>query len=605
MFSPHTVGAGNLSRMPRSQSSLVSAARPRAVAPDVGVFVVPEVVFPGIKGTERELTEVLATLSRDDVLFHAARLNTLISGPGDFDTKGRQQAALNWMCASNQIDKINEFIRSRGPVGGPVTIFFRGQCLELMRWAARYCKNLPDDGKSFESAELRENFFKALLIAGVLWGGRVYSDKLKDSGNLDEARRRALGAFRKGIEESNLGPHLGVALGRGKALFVDHFPARYPEFADAFLRATGLSIDQYRSCVASLSIYTIFNRADGPMFLAGSVGAATALRDIFPKYFSLEAQTPDQLAQSFWKDFDKQGYRALRERPIMVVADGRAIVLDPTFYAEKVSIGPLFHLLGAVKGGKANEIFGRFGLAFEDYVAAILRRMYPSRPPLVDRILYSLKGRNAERDEFEIDASLLDVRAAVVFEVKAAWLREDAISDGAPETFLQDIRKKYGISPTPGERGKGVAQLARSVGAIVRGEWLGPKREFEGITVFYPVLLVHDTRFDTPALGSFLDAEFRVLLGEVPAGKVVAPITIMTVQDIESLESSVETFSFVDLLAAYTLECRDRVQSLHNYMAFSDYGKRIVPSRHLMESSSEILAVLERELFEKPTKESS
>jgi hypothetical protein len=75
---------------------------------------------------------------------------------------------------------------------------------------------------------------------------------------------------------------------------------------------------------------------------------------------------------------------------------------------------------------------------------------------------------------------------------------------------------------------------------------------------------------------------------------------VMTIHDLENLESSVEGFSFIDFLAAYTRDCRDRVQSVHNYMVFSDYGKRVIPSRHLMESSAEILTVLERELFPKP-----
>jgi hypothetical protein len=563
------------------------------------VFVIPEVIFPGVEGTERELVDVLATLSRDDVLFHAARLNTLITGPGDYDTKGRQQTALSWLCTSSQIDKINAFIRGRGSAGGPVTIFFRGQCLELMRWAARYAKNLPNDGESFEDPQRREDFLKALLIAGVLWGKRVYADKLQSSGNLDEARRRALGAFRKGLEESNLGPHLGVSIGRGKALFVDHLPQRHPEFASDFVKATGLSLDQYRSCVVSLSTYTISKRLEGPLFHADRVGAATALCDVFPKYFALEAQSPEELACSLWDDFEKRGYRALRERPIMITADARAIILDPTFYTEKASVGPLFHVLGAAKGRKGNEVFGKFGLAFEDYVTAMLRRMYPSRPGLIDRVAYGLKGRDASRREFEIDASLLNARAAAVFEVKAAWLREDAIADSAPEALLDDIRKKYGITSIGMERGKGVAQLARSIGAIVRGEWLGPNLKFADVNVLYPVLIVHDTRFDMPAMGAFLDAEFRGLLGEVPAGKVVAPITIMTIQDLENIETSIESFSFVDLLASYSAECRDRVQSLHNYMAFSSYGRYIVPSQFLMESSSEILTVLQREMFPK------
>ncbi len=31
--------------------------------------------------------------------------------------------------------------------------------------------------------------------------------------------------------------------------------------------------------------------------------------------------------------------------------------------------------------------------------------------------------------------------------MKAAWLREDAILDGTPERFIEDIREKYGASP--------------------------------------------------------------------------------------------------------------------------------------------------------------
>jgi len=563
--------------------------------------VLPEVLFPGLKGTEHELLGLLATLSRNDALFHAARLNTLVSGPGDFDSHGRQQQALNLLCTNRQIDQVNAFVRSRGHAQGPVTMFFRGQILEFMRWAARHCKNLPGDGEAFNDPESRETFLKALLIAGVLWGNRVIAGKLSGGGNVEEARVRAIGAFRKGVEESNLGPHLGVAFGRGKALFVDYFPRRYPEFADTFRRTTGLTIEQYRSCVGSLSIYTIFNFKDGPLFLTQSVGAATAIRDAFPTYFDLEAQTPERLASSLWDDFDQSGYRALRERPIMVAGDGRAIILDPTFFAEKVSIGPLFHVLKGASQKKGNEIFGNFGLAFEDYATDILRRMYPSRPPLIDRASYGLKGQDLKGLAFEIDASLLDARAAAVFEVKAAWLREDAIADSTHEALIRDIRKKYGVevdSPTR-ERGKGVAQLARSIGAIARGEWIGPSSEFAGINVLYPVLLVHDTRLDTPGLGAFLESEFSALLGGVPAEKIVAPLTVLTIEDLESLESSVERFSFMELLAEYTRACRDRMRSLHNYMAFSDYGKRIVPSRYLMESASEILDVLERELFTK------
>ncbi len=491
-------------------------------------------LFPGAEGTEAELIDLVSTLSRDDALFHAAQLNTLISGPGDFNVKGRQQLALNQFCTNKQIDQINAFIRSRNANAGPVTIFFRGQILEFMRWAARFSKNLPGDGQTFNNPGQREKFLKGLLIASVLWGKRVFGGKLSAGSDIDEARLRALGAFRKGAEESNLGPHLGVALGRGRALFVEHFPRRYSQFASAFHRVTGLTVDQYRACVASLSIYTLFNHPGGPLFLTQNVGAATALRDVFPAYFDLEAQTPDELAHSLWDDFQRRGYRALRERPIMVARDGRAMILDPTFFAEKVSIGPLFQLIQGISQKEGDEILSHFGKAFEDYATDILRRMYPSRPPLVDWTAFGLKGKNAIGLEFEIDASLLDAREAVLFEMKAAWLREDAVVDGTHESLLRDIRKKYGVQPGSRGPGKGVAQLARSVGAIARGEWSGPNREYAETRVLYPVLLVHDTRLDAPGIGAFLESEFKASLGNTSGGKVVAPLSILTIQDLKA-----------------------------------------------------------------------
>jgi hypothetical protein len=588
------------SRLPKPPAGppLITPKR-RATSREVSIFVPPDVLFPGTKGTERELVDLLTGLSRDDALFYAALLNTLVSGPGDFNSKGRQEIALTRLCTTRQINQINAFILGRGSAAGLVVIFFRGQILEFMRWAARHCPDYPGNGQMFDDPVQREKLLKALLISSVLWSNRVFGGKLTGSKNLDEARLRALGAFRKGAEEGNLSPHLGIAIARGKELFVDHFPRRYPEFSAKFAAATGMTIDQYRACVASLSIYTLYNHPDGQYFLAQSVGAATELRNVFPAYFALEAQKPEQLARSFWDGFEQRGYRALRERPIMVASDGRAIILDPIFFAQKVSVGPLFHLLPRESKKKGDEILGHFGKAFEDYATDIFRRMYPSRPMLVDRMVYELKGVDAKKREFEIDASLLDAREAVVFEIKASWLREDAIADGTPETLLRDIRKKYGIELGSKKHGKGVAQLVRSIGAIARGEWLGPKREFADMGLIYPVLLVHDTLLDAPGIGAFLESEFRALLGDIPIDKVVAPLTIMTIQDIETLDSSVEYFSFVGLLAAYTRDCRDRMQSLHNYMAFSDYGRRVVQSRYLKESSAEILSLLERELFSK------
>jgi hypothetical protein len=577
---------------------------PQASPSEVGVFVPVEEVFPGTEANERTLIEVLSTLSRDDTLFHAARINTLISGPGDYDIKPRQQAALSWLCTTEQIDRINDFARRHKTSGVPA-VFFRGQLLELMRWAARYCKNLPGDGTTFDDPAFRERLVKAALIAGTLWGARTFRDKLSADGDIAELRRRALGAMRKGVEEGNLAPHIGVAIGRGLKLFTDYLPRHYPDFAGAFLTATGLTLQQYLGCATSLSIYTVQHRQEGPMFVTQTIAAATTYRDIFPKFFALESQTPEELATTFWSNFDTTGYRTLRERPIMVAADGRGMILDPTFFIERVSIGALFHVAKGKGKAESLKVFTAFGDAFEEYANDILKRMYPHRPGLVDRVACGLEGSDGHGKAFQIDAALIDVPQAVVFEMKAAFLREEAIVDDRPASLIKEIRSKYGAASEKGERGKGVAQLARSIGAIVRGEWVAANGEFADTAIIYPVLVVHDTRLDAPALGHFLENDFRSLLATVPPGKRVAPLTVMTIQDLENLERSVESFSFVKLLEDYSRECPDRMRSLHNYLAFSDYAKKIMPSGFLIDASIGILDLLQKELFPAPPSEPS
>ncbi len=133
----------------------------------------------------------------------------------------------------------------------------------------------------------------------------------------------------------------------------------------------------------------------------------------------------------------------------------------------------------------------------------------------------------------------------------------------------------------------------------MRGEWLGHHNIFADINVLYPVLVVHDMRLDAPALGHFLENDFRSLLGSIPDGKHVRPLTVMTIQDLENLEASVNAFSFVDLLGDYSRECPDRMRSLHNFIAFSSYGTKILPSPSLIEASTGIITALLQELFPK------
>jgi hypothetical protein len=572
---------------------------PRVSSREIGVYVPSEALFPDLEASESSMSALLGTLSRDAVLLACARLNTVVSGTGHPDHKPRQERAIGLICNEEDLRRINAFTKAR-PDGDLPTVFFRGQILELMRWAVRCCPVLPDDGTTFNDPAARTRLLKAALIASTLWSRRVFADRLSGTLPVDEARQRALGAFRRGLEESVIAPHIGTTLGRGWALFAEHFPRHYPAFAKEFLEATGLTVEQYFTCVTGLTTYLPFDRADGPVFNARTVAGTTAYCDLFPAYLVRESQTPEQLAAALWDGFAERGYRELRERPILILADGRAVILDPAFFSEKISVGPLFHLLGA-RADKANEIFGSFGLAFEDYANSFLRRMYPDRPGLASRLRYPVTGRDRDGRDFEMDAVLNDVLQVVVFEEKAAWLKDEVVL-GDIDVWIAQIRWCYGLSVASAdgkrERPKGVAQLARHVRCILDRNCGAAQPDFAAAEVIHPVLLVHDTRLNAPAYSTFLDAEFRALLGSVPPVKRVMPLTVMTIADLENLECSVDQFSMRQLLTDYATAHPDGLVSLHNFMACDPrYADKLKPSAQLMKDSERLIRMAHRELF--------
>jgi hypothetical protein len=417
---------------------------------------------------------------------------------------------------------------------------------------------------------------------------------------VDEARELALGAFRRGLEESAIAPHIGTTLGRGWALFSEHFPRHYPDFAAEFANATGLTVEQYFTCVTGLAQYLPFDSQGGALFNANTVADATAYREKFASYMASESQTSEELAITLWNGFAERGYRDLRERPILRLANGRAIIIDPVFFSEKISVGPLFHLLPKARG-RANEIFGAFGMAFEDYANGILRRMYPDRPGLASRLRCGVRGRDREDRDFEIDAVLDYIPQTMIFEQKAAWLKDEVVLADI-DVWIEQIRSRYGIAAAQAdgkkERPKGVAQLAQIVRRILDGNCGAAQPVFERVTVIHPVLLVHDTRLNAPAYGTFLDAEFRRLLGAVPQGKRVMTLAIMTIADMENLESSVTEFGMQQLLADYADAHPEGLVSLHNFMVHDErYADKLKPSAQLMADSERLIRLAQRELF--------
>ncbi|MCP3471800.1 hypothetical protein NLM33_25030 [Bradyrhizobium sp. CCGUVB1N3] len=527
----------------------------------------------GLPSTEGYAANLLASLPLQETVILCARLNAIVSGIGIATMERRNRAAMSFIALPKEEQRILSFT---GPRGGHRThaVFFRGQLLHLMRLAVRHCSPGPRPD-FYEAAKNRAQFLKAALVASALWTERTMASR-NFARVTEDTVEDHMGYLRKVIEETNPAPNVVNTIGRGWLLFAEHFPKHYPEFEDEFREATRMTFDQYSTCVSGLMSYIMVgNELEGRVFKINTVGAATTYRGVFPDYLALDSQTPEQFAQAS-QGSQAEFEKAMWQRPIILFPDGASVIIDPVFYSAKLSIGPLFFLLrDHPERGRA--VFHAFGLAFEDYANAIVGRMFGNAR-------LNLEKANGKKTEFEVDAVAGEAAAILVFEAKAKFLKEELVSGNEYADFVGHLREKY-IS-----KGNAVWQLAKSTGAISKRDWPELPDEFASPTEIYPIVVAHDLRLDSPGTGVFFRKEMRKLL-DGDAGQSVRPLIVMTIQDLENLEGGVASgaISLARLLSDYVKEIRDvdPLCSLHNFIAHSEYSRRMKPSPVVLGKSLE------------------
>lgn len=578
-------------------------------ANQIGIFLSASQIFPDIESDVATLKCLLKGLSRTDTLLRCAHLNLIISDP-EVEHIKKQQFGIDDFLTLEEIERVNDIARETDSGVQRVTVFFRGQLLELIRWAILYCDDHPDDGTTFENPEVRSRFARAALIAGDIRAKRVFGDRFSLDGGIDIARRKSLEAIRKSIEGTLQTPHLEKSLGRGWTFFTDYLPKYNRSFNSDFESSTGLSIEDYFICLAGIITSFMNPKVGTASFNPTTLGRTTPCADILQRYIHLESQTADELRKALWgtndsssevMDMSDYGYRPLRQRPILRSDDDCAIILDPIFYSEKASVGPLFHL----PEGKREQAFADFGKAFEDYSCQMLERMFPDISQATDkRFRPNIITTDSEGKELQIDGCLNDVLEIVLFEIKTGFIPENSILSASYENYLDQIRKRYVRDQR--DRGVGVGQLARAINSLADKKWVGSHQEFSKAQLVYPVLLVHDQLLDAPVHGYHLALEFKELLSpdtELPSGELVkahlriAPLIIMTVDDLENFEVSIEHFGFRDLLSAYSQHCPDRLISLHNFISVSAFKNRIYQNKTIAAAGFKILEKAMERIF--------
>lgn len=142
------------------------------------------------------------------------------------------------------------------------------------------------------------------------------------------------------------------------------------------------------------------------------------------------------------------------------------------------------------------------------------------------------------------------------------------------------LRERYVM--TPDGEAKGVTQLANTIIGLEKGQYQAVGRDFSKVKKVFPVLLVHDGLIDAPMHPYFFAKEFVTALkpdeilpnGFLKKGRyLVAPMTLMTLEDLENFEFPIRKkgFSLRDAFQRYVEISPDRLESFRNFCVSAQY----------------------------------
>lgn len=584
--------------------------------PELRVFVPAKEVFPDLSVDFDTFRSLVAGLSRTDTMLWCARLNLLLSNPESLASALDVQG---WVLArffsADEIARVQAFAKSRGGADH-VMVFTRAQMLELFRWAALLAHDLPNDGITFESPEVRRNFVKAALLAHDVWQGRTYAGGLTASDDHASDRMRSMSTFRRAVADNAAGLELQRGLARSHSIHDRPVANDESMLRTALKEHTKLEIEEYLHCVTVFMVdfcnVTLKNvDYHGGMFKLDSIASTLTPQGAraVERFLELESQTPDEVAVGLLHGgqippaSDRFDDKSLRERPILRTSDGRAAIIDPRFFSEKLVVGPLFRVVKACGGdsAKVNRAFTEFGDGIERYVQSLFARMGSS-----PNQFWPNPRRLSANGTIELADGALRVGASlVVAETKGVFVPEEAVRPGDVQPYLVQLRNKY--SQTTG-RMKGVGQLARAVDLLLRDEYVQAPGDMDGVARLFPVLVVYDPLLSLPGHIEFLSREFSGAMksgnganGFIAHGRfLVAPLVVMTINNLEDLESSIQNFELGELLADYCSQGANGARpSLTDFMAAQQTRYRFIHSRQAASAALEELESAGRFMFAK------
>jgi len=508
----------------------------------VQMFVTYTDVFGGTV-TEEDLVSFLKTLGKEKTLALLTQMGFILHNEKASDAVVQRYLAMQFLDLED-LSKIDGGIRRLKPDNNGVLVLFSElQVLNLMKLVILHG---TDDNDKDYTAEERLTLGRCCLMMNNLLMRPLPK---RTNENTDEVRRMIRDELlRNGLFQYR--ERFASAFVRARELFliIPETLKDHPEFFNipaAFGKTAGMTLDEFLT--AGYTIWAWW-RGITMATLEGSEHFVINRKTFFTETVrqKLCENVMEQLCLSL------EEYKAVLENErscsddawhfrytnmtiehFPLVRSGDIIICLHMKALERMLTSNIFYVINnSLPENQRHRFRTFFGRVFEAYVRSILKRSLEKRCVMQT---YGASGKEAG------EAILVYPRTLILIEAKSSRLSPPVFTLGDFENYKASLRKIVVA---------GARQIQRVIDDFQAGEFVMEGVKRDNIGRFYPVIVtVHALPQE-----AFLRAEIDNLLREenVLQNSSVAPVTLLSIEELESLEPLMNTFSLLEILGDKT-----------------------------------------------------
>ena len=339
---------------------------------------------------------------------------------------------------------------------------------------------------------------------------------------------------------------------------------------DVLLKIESISLDDYLNIMFSI-IALFLQRREGILNYGGKTfiekkellantnfdpDAVSRILSLisFPYY-----KYKDEIAKSGESE-NPFNFITFRKYPLVNIKE-KFFCLDLNFVNDKLSLGLFWLIHDNLQNELKNKYHSDWGFLFEEYIKSIFKRYFPENK-------YHFNPKYSNSEDEVADTIYIEKENLVLFEYKFTVLSSRAKYEEDINDLIKEIKRKF-MKNEKGEW-KGIGQLANNINKLFSKNMkvFCAKIDKKKIKRIFPILIVNESILNSRYSNFILNEEFKSLINysQLIDELEIMPLSVITIEDFEILNSLISKYDFVDLISKRFKEDPNLDNSFSDYL---------------------------------------